>query len=213
MTMDNQGVLYYSLLATNSIAKWNSNTPFQTGQTIIARDSNYLEWPNSFTFDQNGNITVLVNKLNKFIYDNLNLNQVNFRLITSKVGGRSYLYDQAYDYESDKEMSTSTPSSSDSNVPHGVLQPDPFLIPHREPTGTLEPKPEPEPTAEPEPTRSDMIHEHTVNHDHNMNQDRMNQDNMTNSSTTEKSQEAPSSGSRIEIIFLSVFFAGFLFLF
>lgn len=38
MIMDNQGVMYYSLLSMNSVARWDSNTPLQTGQKIIARD-------------------------------------------------------------------------------------------------------------------------------------------------------------------------------
>lgn len=159
MIMDNQGVLYYSLLATYSIARWDSHTSFQSGQKIIARDENFLEWPNSFTFDQTGNITVLVNKLNKFIYDKLDLSEVNFRLITSHVGGKSYLYDQEYDYKFDQSTTTTT-TSGELPEPHVVpgIDQDPYLAPvpnpevKPEPESTPEPKPEPEPAAEPEPT-------------------------------------------------------------
>lgn len=149
MIMDNQGILYYSLLSTYSIARWDSHTPFQSGQKIIARDDNFLEWPNSFTFDQDGNITVLVNRLNKFLYDKLDLDEVNFRLITANVGGKSYLYDQEYDYNLDQ--STSTTSTTSVNLPEPNIYPgidqDPYLVPHPQP----DPKPEPEPSPEPEP--------------------------------------------------------------
>lgn len=92
MTMDDRGNLYYNLLATNSIARWNANTDFQTGQKSIARDAKYLQWVNSFTFDRS-NLTVLVNKLNKYLYGGLNINEENFRIITAFIDAKSYLYD------------------------------------------------------------------------------------------------------------------------
>ncbi|CAG9773859.1 unnamed protein product [Ceutorhynchus assimilis] len=100
MVMDSAGVLYYSLLALNSIARWDSTTPFQTGQKIIAKDERYLEWVNSFAFDESGNLTILVNRLDKFIYGQLNISESNFRLIVSNVGAKSYLHDESYNYDS-----------------------------------------------------------------------------------------------------------------
>lgn len=174
MIMDNQGVLYYSLLSTYSVARWDTRTPFQSGQKIIARDDNFLEWPNSFTFDQSGNITVLVNRLDKFLYDKLDLDEVNFRLITANVGGKSYLYDQEYDYELDQ--STSTTSTTPVNLPEpnnypGIDQ-DPYLVPNPQPEPSPEPEPQPEvepepastpePTAEPVPTAEPTTNETTA---------------------------------------------------
>lgn len=193
--MDNQGILYYNLLTTNSIAKWDIHTPFQTSQKIIARDQKYLEWPNSFTFDQTGNITVLVNRLNRFIYNKLDLNEANFRLITAKVGSKSYVYDQAYDYHAYNSSSTETPESDKAQppvVPAGV-NPDPFMVPKPEQKETTESKPE----TTPEPA-SELDHGH-MEHD------------LTNETTTVNPNKA-SSNNKVVGMVLGVFFACFLFL-
>lgn len=236
--MDNNSTLYYSLLTTNSIARWNTQLSFQTGQQVIARDPNYLEWPNSFTFDQTGNITVLVNKLNKFIYDKLELNQVNFRLITSKVGGKSYLYDQTYDYTSDNNQASTSPPTTEINatVTSDLAAPeifrpgsdqDPYLAPRPVPKqSTHEPLPEPEPTAEPvpEPTppqpndllpnhmgHDDMNHDH-MNHDH-MDHDHMNQgQNMDQVAKPSSTEKAVGGASKIIGSFIGIIVASALFL-
>lgn len=128
--MDNQGVLYYTLLGTNSIAKWNSHTPFESKHRIISKDERFLEWPSAFTFDQNGNITVLVNRLNKFIYDQLNMKEANFRLITSHIGANSYLFNQAYDYSI--EPNATKQPTIENKAPQPEILPgsnDPYLVP------------------------------------------------------------------------------------
>lgn len=90
--MDNNGVLYYGLLGDSSIAKWDSRTPFASGQKVISRDAVYIQWPNSFTFDMSGNIVVLTNRLQKFIYGRMNVREPNFRLLSAHVDSKSYLY-------------------------------------------------------------------------------------------------------------------------
>ncbi|KAL1494374.1 hypothetical protein ABEB36_009983 [Hypothenemus hampei] len=142
MLMDNKGMLYYSLLASNSIARWDSSTPFQTGQKIIAKDDRYLEWVNAFAFDGQGNLTILVNRLNRFIYDKFNLSEVNFRLIASNVGGKSYLYDERYNYHSENGTQSTNSITTSTEKPQNPLKPgtdqDPYLAPAV-----------PDPTAEP----------------------------------------------------------------
>lgn len=100
----------------------------------------YLEWVNSFAFDDKGNLTILVNRLNRFIYQTLNINEPNFRLIASNVGGKSYLHDESYNYESSQTTETSSTTSTEKEVP--VLKPgtdqDPYLSPQ-----PAEPAPEP----------------------------------------------------------------------
>ncbi|XP_060522104.1 protein yellow-like [Cylas formicarius] len=168
MTMDNRGVLYYSLLGSNSIARWNFSTPFVTGQKIIAKDERYLEWTNSLTFDDAGNLTLLVNRLQRFIYGRLDLREPNFRLISANVGAKGYLYDdQLYNVATSTTTST-TPEPQDTTdhseedpvaLPPGSDQ-DPYMAPQPVPE---EPQPEPttspetEPTAEPEPSPTEAV--------------------------------------------------------
>lgn len=92
MIMDDTGVLYYGLLGDSSVAKWDSKLPFASGQKVISRDAVYIQWPNSFAFDLSGNLFLLTNRLQKFIYDRINLREPNFRLLSAHVGTKSYLY-------------------------------------------------------------------------------------------------------------------------
>lgn len=220
--MDNNSSLYYSLLTTNSIAKWNTQLPLQTSQQIIARDPNFLEWPNSFAFDQNGNLTVLVNRLDRFIYDKLDLNQANFRLITSRVGGRSYLYSQTYDYSIENNKATTIATSVNSEVPASeVMRPgmdqDPYLAPGLGPKpSTSEPTPQPTKESSSETTSQQsnhMDHDH-MDHDHmahdHMDHDHMNHDHMNHEQQMNETN-APKSGSSIIVgTFVGVLFASIL---
>lgn len=117
-----------------------------------------MEWVNSFALDDQGNLTLLVNKLNRFIYAKLNINEPNFRLIASNVGGKNYLYDRNYNYVTSSEtptVSTSTTTTTTTTEKPEVpeLKPgtdqDPYLAPNPEPEPTAEPEPEPEPTSLP----------------------------------------------------------------
>lgn len=119
MIMDNQGILYYSLLGENAIGRWDSQTPFHSGQKLIARDNKFIEWPSSFAFDLSGNLTVVMSSLNKFIYGKLDLDEFNFRLISSDVGGKSYLYDIDFNYH---------PNENSPNMPHSQPTPQSELI-------------------------------------------------------------------------------------
>ncbi|GJQ81722.1 hypothetical protein Trydic_g9162 [Trypoxylus dichotomus] len=107
MKMDNKGILYYGLLSKASIVRWDSSTPFSSGQQTIAKDDNYIQWPNSFTFDDAGNIIVLTNRLEKYIQNKMTLDEPNFRLLMAYVNGKSYVYDDdtlVYSvYETDKQ--------------------------------------------------------------------------------------------------------------
>lgn len=93
MIMTNQGILYYGLLSDNSIAQWNSSKPFASGQKILSRDINYIQWTNSFTIDTNGSITVLSNTLQSFIRGDLDTHRYNFWLLSADIGQQSYVHE------------------------------------------------------------------------------------------------------------------------
>lgn len=111
MKMDNKGILYYGLLSKASIVRWDSTTPFSTGQQVIAEDVNYIQWPNSFAFDDGGNVLVLTNRLEKYVQNKMSLDEPNFRILMAYVNGKSYVYDDdtlVYSvYETDKHNITS----------------------------------------------------------------------------------------------------------
>lgn len=94
MTMSSTGVLYFGLLADDAIAMWDTkNTPsFTVGQRIISRDHVLTQWPDSFAFDEDGNFWCVINMLQNFLNNRIDINEPNYRLIRSRVGVKSYQY-------------------------------------------------------------------------------------------------------------------------
>lgn len=93
MIMDNRGVLYYGLLKDNAIAQWDSYTPFTyENQLIIAKDDNFIQWVDGMSFDEEGYLYVVVNRLFNFVAGRLQPNDVNFRILRAKTGTLSYVY-------------------------------------------------------------------------------------------------------------------------
>ncbi|NP_001037430.1 yellow-b precursor [Bombyx mori] len=92
MKMDSAGNLYYGLLGIASIAEWNSTLDFHVGQRTIARDPNYIQWVDRFTFDDKGNVYVIINRLYNSVKNQLSLDEVNYRILRSHTGSKSYVF-------------------------------------------------------------------------------------------------------------------------
>ncbi|XP_036144705.1 protein yellow-like [Monomorium pharaonis] len=93
MMMSATGVLYFGLLADDAIATWDTKntTSFTVGQRVIWRDHVLTQWPDSFAFDEDGNVWCVTNMLQNFLIKHVDVN-VSIRLIRSHVGVRSYQY-------------------------------------------------------------------------------------------------------------------------
>ncbi|KAL0099803.1 hypothetical protein PUN28_019900 [Cardiocondyla obscurior] len=94
MIMSSTGVLYFGLLADDAIAMWDikNTTSFTVGQRIISRDHVRTQWPDSFAFDENGNLWCVTNMLQNFLNNRVDTNVPNYRLIRSRVGVKNYQY-------------------------------------------------------------------------------------------------------------------------
>lgn len=92
MKMDSNGVLFYGLIGNSTIAEWNTTVDFHVGQRTIARDPNYIQWVDRFTFDDHGNVYVIVNRLYNFVKGHVNTNEVNYRILKSHTGSKSYVF-------------------------------------------------------------------------------------------------------------------------
>lgn len=92
MKMDSTGVLFFGLIGNSTIAEWNSTTDFRTGQRTIARDPTYIQWVDRFTFDDRGNTYVVVNRLFNFVKQQVSLNEINYRILKSFTGSKSYVF-------------------------------------------------------------------------------------------------------------------------
>lgn len=104
MKMDSTGVLFFGLIGSSTIAEWNSTVDFTSGQRTIARDPNYIQWVDRFTFDDSGNIYVVINRLYNFVKNQVAMDEVNYRILRSYTGTKSYIYAQ--------ELQPPTPSQN-----------------------------------------------------------------------------------------------------
>ncbi|KAI5651740.1 major royal jelly protein domain-containing protein [Phthorimaea operculella] len=86
MKMDSTGVLFFGLIGNSTIAEWNTTVDFHVGQRTIARDPNYIQWVDRFTFDDRGNVYVVVNRLFNFVKNQVSLYDVNYRILKSHTG-------------------------------------------------------------------------------------------------------------------------------
>lgn len=97
MIMDNRGTLYYGLLQEHAIAQWDSYKPFSLdNQLIIAKDDNFIQWTDGMTFDEEGYLYVVVNRLHNFVAGRLRPNDINFRILRAKTGTLSYVYTNGF---------------------------------------------------------------------------------------------------------------------
>lgn len=92
MIMDNQGNLFYGLLKEHAIASWDSYKPFTLpNQRIVAKDDDYIQWTDGMSFDDEGHLYVIVNRLHNFVAGRLDPSEVNFRLLRATTGTYSYV--------------------------------------------------------------------------------------------------------------------------
>lgn len=97
MIMDNRGILYYGLLKEHALAQWDSYKPFSLdNQLIIAKDDNYIQWTDGMSFDEEGYLYIVVNRLHNFVAGLLRPNDVNFRILRAKTGTLSYVYTNGF---------------------------------------------------------------------------------------------------------------------
>lgn len=97
MIMDNKGILYYGLLKESAIAQWDSYKPFTAAnQIVIAKDDLYLQWTDGMSFDEEGYLYVVVNRLYNFIAGRMRVNDINFRILRAKIGTLSYVYTNGF---------------------------------------------------------------------------------------------------------------------
>lgn len=80
------GVLLYALVNLNAIACWKTGTPYDIqNHRPIYMNNVTLVFPNDLKIDPNGNIWVLSDRLPQFMYDRLDPNDYNFRILTGSL--------------------------------------------------------------------------------------------------------------------------------
>lgn len=86
--MDRKGVLFFNLVTRDSIGCWNSRQPYGyviNRIAIVGFSIKSLNFPNDIKIDHemSQNLWVLSNKLQQYLYGELDFNVYNFRIITA----------------------------------------------------------------------------------------------------------------------------------
>lgn len=81
------GVLFYTLPNLNAIACWKTTNKEYTlrSQGRIFMDPNLMEFPNDVKVDDKSRLWVLSDRMQKFLYTELDFSEVNFRILTATV--------------------------------------------------------------------------------------------------------------------------------
>ncbi|CAL8147982.1 unnamed protein product [Orchesella dallaii] len=89
LAMDAVGNMYYGLYSNNSVAHFNTRNE---QETVLIRNDEAFQWPDTFSFDNEGYLYVTTNKMQRFITNTYDLSQQNFRVVRVYVGHQSYMY-------------------------------------------------------------------------------------------------------------------------
>lgn len=84
---EKSGVLFYALVNLNAVACWKSANPSYTmeSQGRVYMNNITMNFPNDLKVDNKGNLWVLSNRLPKFMYESLDPQDFNFRILTAPV--------------------------------------------------------------------------------------------------------------------------------
>ncbi|XP_006611041.1 protein yellow-like [Apis dorsata] len=110
MMMSAKGVLYFGLLADDAVAMWDTkqSISFTTGQRVISRDHERMQWPDTFAFDEDGNFYCVTNSLQNILENRVNVSIPNYRVVRSQTGVKSYQYLENGTAPEQPEIPTST---------------------------------------------------------------------------------------------------------
>ncbi|XP_017875534.1 protein yellow-like [Ceratina calcarata] len=92
MMMSAKGVLYFGLLADDAVAMWDTKSSFSTGQRVISRDHERMQWPDTFAFDEDGNFYCVTNSLQNYLTNHVDVNIANYRVVRAQTKVKSYQY-------------------------------------------------------------------------------------------------------------------------
>nr|XP_023027961.1 uncharacterized protein LOC111516002 [Leptinotarsa decemlineata] len=93
MVGDSTGDVYLGILPEDSVVVAN---PIQGTVNVFDKNSKIIKWPDTFAFDLKGYLWVSATQILKFSNRDLNLTEVNFRILKVYTGTKSYFYCDRY---------------------------------------------------------------------------------------------------------------------
>ncbi|CAK1553083.1 unnamed protein product [Leptosia nina] len=77
-------VMFYAQLSRNGVSCWNTEKPLdEENSPLILSDCTVLEFPNDIKVDHEGNLWILSNRQSRFLYESMDHNEVNFRILSA----------------------------------------------------------------------------------------------------------------------------------
>ncbi|KAI8438695.1 hypothetical protein MSG28_011111 [Choristoneura fumiferana] len=81
-----RNVIFYTQLSKNGVGCWKVGAAFCEENTpLVISDCNLLEFPNDLKVDPEGNLWILSDRQSRFLYDAMDFEQFNFRILTAPV--------------------------------------------------------------------------------------------------------------------------------
>ncbi|XP_068620529.1 L-dopachrome tautomerase yellow-f-like [Battus philenor] len=78
-------VLFFTLLSKNGVGCWNLEREFSLENLpLLVSDCNVLEFPNDIKVDFEGNVWILSDRQSRFLYNKMDFNETNFRVLSAK---------------------------------------------------------------------------------------------------------------------------------
>ncbi|CAG9563747.1 unnamed protein product [Danaus chrysippus] len=80
----NNNVLFSTQLSKNGVSCWNVDQPLTPEKVpLIISDCTVLEFPNDIKVDHDSNLWILSNRQSRFLYESMDFEQINFRVLTA----------------------------------------------------------------------------------------------------------------------------------
>lgn len=89
MISDADGIVYYGLLPLDGVGKWDMSQPLSSA-SVVERNHEIIKWPDSFSFDSDGNLYLITNGILYFSVHGIDVREVNFRIVKLHTGTKSY---------------------------------------------------------------------------------------------------------------------------
>ncbi|KAG5883310.1 hypothetical protein JTB14_008597 [Gonioctena quinquepunctata] len=86
--MDRRGVMFYNMVTRDSVGCWDTRKPYKRDNLgVVAQSSETLVFPNDLKVDQEErqSVWVISNRLPFYLYEGLNENEINFRIMSAYV--------------------------------------------------------------------------------------------------------------------------------
>lgn len=95
LIVDNRGFMYLGVQTQDAVARWNIYEPYNTNATVVYQNRTTVNWPDSWGFDQEGNLFLTCNFDERVTNGTSALpysNNISYRILSYHTGTAGYQY-------------------------------------------------------------------------------------------------------------------------